>query len=108
LTAAEEEPDLILLTETWCGPQISNAELTVAGYQLEFDLRRDRTDTTAGIGGGLLVYSKIGTVLNSTNRFANSKFNQFVEFELIAEHPTKIILVYRPPNSGQENILELC
>jgi hypothetical protein len=108
VTAAEEEQDLILLTQTWCGPHISNAELTVAGYQLEFDLRRDRSDTTAGIGGGLIVYSKIGLVLNSTNRFNNSKFNQFVEFEIVSESPAKFILVYRPPNSGPENIVELC
>jgi hypothetical protein len=108
VTADEEDPDLILLNETWCGPHIMNAELTIPGYQLETDLRRDRADTAAGIGGGLLVYNKMGTVLRTTDRFKNSKFNQFVEFELVAESPIKFILIYRPPNSGPDNIAELC
>jgi hypothetical protein len=108
VTAALEEPDVILLTETWCGPHISNAELTIPGYQLETDMRRDRADTTAGIGGGLLVYSKMGTVLRPTDRFKGNNFNQFIEFELAAESPTKFILLYRPPNSGAENIVQLC
>jgi hypothetical protein len=87
---------------------MTNAELTVAGYQIETDLRRDRTDTTAGIGGGLLVYSKLGITLRPTNKFKNNKFNQFIEFEILAESPLKMLLVYRPPNSGPENIQELC
>jgi hypothetical protein len=108
VTAAEEEPDLILLTETWCGPNTTNAELSIAGYQLETDLRRDRTDTAAGIGGGLIVYSKCGTTLRKTDRFKDNDFNQFVEFELIAEKPINFIVIYRPPNSGNENIAKLC
>jgi hypothetical protein len=108
VTAADEQPDLILLTETWCGPHITNAELTVAGYQIETELRRDRTDTTAGIGGGLLVYSKLGIKLRPTNKFKDSTFNQFIEFEIIAEKPIKMLLVYRPPSSGPDNIQELC
>jgi hypothetical protein len=86
---------------------MTNAELNVAGYQLA-DLRRDRTDTAAGIGGGLLVYSKCGTVLRKTNRFKDNKFNQFIEFELVAAKPIHFIVLYRPPNSGHENIRELC
>jgi hypothetical protein len=108
VTVAEEAPDLIFISETWCGPHITNAELTVAGYQLESELRRDRADTTAGIGGGLLVYSKIGTVLRPTNRFKEINFNQFIEFELVAESPVNFVILYRPPNSGQDNVLELC
>ena len=52
------EPDIILLTETWCNSTITNASLTLENYNLESDLRHDRNDTTAGIGGGLLVYSR--------------------------------------------------
>ena len=40
--AAEEDPDFILLTETWCNVTINNAALSIPGYQLETDLRRDR------------------------------------------------------------------
>jgi hypothetical protein len=69
VTAEVENPDLILLTETWCGPHITNAELGLPGYQLETDSRRDRTDTAAGIGGGLLVYCKNGVTLRKTERY---------------------------------------
>jgi hypothetical protein len=33
------EPDLILLTETWCNSTIPDAFLTLEGYRLETDLR---------------------------------------------------------------------
>jgi hypothetical protein len=108
VTVADEQPDLIFIAETWCGPHITNAELTVAGYQLDAELRRDRADTTSGIGGGLLVYCKTGITLKPTSRFKESKFNQFVEFAIVAESPLNFIVLYRPPNSGHENLQELC
>ena len=58
--AAEENPDFILLTETWCNDTINNAALSLPGYQLETNLRRDRENTTNGIGVGLLVYTRDG------------------------------------------------
>jgi hypothetical protein len=59
LTAISQdlEPDLILLTETWCNESVSNASLALENYRLETDLRRDRSDAKNGIGGGLLVYA---------------------------------------------------
>ena len=58
--AVDQSPDIILLTETWCNTTITDAALGINGYQLETELRIDRTDTVNGIGGGLLVYSKLG------------------------------------------------
>jgi hypothetical protein len=52
------EPDIILLTESWCNSTTTDAALALEGYNLETELRRDRTDTSAGIGGGLLVYTR--------------------------------------------------
>ena len=57
---ADENPDFILLTETWCNGSINNAALVLPGYQLEIELREDRENTVNGIGGGLLVYTKNG------------------------------------------------
>jgi hypothetical protein len=51
-TAAVVEPDLILLTETWCHKDINNAFLSLPGYELMDELRRDRDDTREGRGGG--------------------------------------------------------
>ena len=56
-TVSDMEPDLILITETWCNSDITNAHLCIAGYELQPDLRVDGEDTKGGRGGGLLVYS---------------------------------------------------
>jgi hypothetical protein len=41
----ELEPDVILLTETWCNDSVSNAALALENYKLETELRKDRCDT---------------------------------------------------------------
>jgi hypothetical protein len=106
--AATEEPDLILLTESWCNVEIGNGELEIYGYQLEIDCRRDRVDTTNGIGGGLLAYTKTGLAIRTIRKFDDNKFNQFCAFKLLTMNPLNIILIYRPPNSGIANTEELC
>jgi hypothetical protein len=52
------DPDLILVMESWCNEQITDAFLTFPGYELLQDLRKDRYNTDIGRGGGLLVYAK--------------------------------------------------
>ena len=49
--AVDLNPDIILLTETWCNQSVSDATLTIPNYHLETELRRDREDTTNGVGG---------------------------------------------------------
>ena len=58
--AVDQCPDIILLTETWCNANMLDLALAIPGYQSETDLRTDMRDTTNGLGGGLLVYSKLG------------------------------------------------
>ena len=107
--AVEHSPDLILLTETWCNTSISDANLAIPGYQLETELRRDRTDTTNGIGGGLLVYTKAGLKILPSDKFRTREFNQFCCFSIQTKgEPLTIILVYRPPGASQENTYRLC
>ena len=36
--AAEKRPDLILITESWCNDDITNAFLAIDGYELVPDL----------------------------------------------------------------------
>ena len=105
--AVDTKPDFILLTETWCNPTITSADLTLPGYQLELELREDREDTANGIGGGLLVYSKNGHKILPTT--IKSEFHQYVSFKIITtENPLNIVLIYRPPSSGKENVQKLC
>ncbi len=69
------EPDLILLTETWCNSTIPDAFLTLEGYRLETDLRRERTDTRNGIGGGLLVYAREELKVLPCDSYSGSVFD---------------------------------
>ena len=64
-TVSDLEPDVVLVTETWCKSEINNAYLGLNGY--EPDLRLDRSDTDRGRGGRLLVYTKIGLQILSCN-----------------------------------------
>lgn len=104
-----EGPDLILISETWCNAEICDAALSIPGYSLETDLRKDRQDTRNGIGGGLLVYSKRGAKLESCPKYESSNFNQFCALSILTnDSPLNIILLYRPPSSGADNMKELC
>ncbi len=74
--AQESEPDIILL----CNKATTNASQAPENYNLECDLRRDRSDTTAGIGGGLLVYSKQELCVLPIDKYDDNKFKQFCAF----------------------------
>ena len=78
-------------------------------YVLEPDMRRDRTDTTNGIGGGLLVYAKQGLRILPYDKFNDNEFNQFSCFKIETnDTPLNIVLVYRPPSSNIQNSEHLC
>ena len=104
------EPDVVLVSETWCNSDITMAMLNIKGYSIDPDLRKDRNDTSNGIGGGLLVYAKEG-LLVKPKAIANN-FNMYSQFEILNKGDSKnsltITLVYKPPNSSGENIKELC
>ena len=107
--AAEENPDFILLTETWCNDTINNAALSLPGYQLETDLRKDRENTSNGIGGGLLVYTRDGIKVTTCKQLENYKLLQYCAFSIITDNePVNMVLVYRPPNSDKCDTDELC
>jgi hypothetical protein len=97
-----------MICEAWTNTEITNAELSIEGYNLEVELRRDREDTLNGIGGGLIIYTKKGLVIRKNSKFDSIKFNQFCALTIMAKDPLHILLVYRPPNSGTQNTNELC
>ena len=103
----DKMPDLILLCETWCNTEVCNATLTITGFELVEDLRRDREDTRNGIGGGLVVYVRQGLKILSCD--TTNKFNQYCKMLLESGGEKYFIyLVYRPPTSGNENLDLLC
>ena len=98
--ASDEKSDLILLTETWCSDHISDAFLTIPGYELH--IRKDRLNTDKGRWGGLLVYAKTGIPILAND--ALSEFSQYCSFKV---HDLSVFLIYRSPTSSMENIREL-
>ena len=98
---SEMEPDLILITETCCNNDITNGFLSVAGYELQPDLRVDREDTNGGRGGGLLVYSKCGLQILKLD--SGSLFKQHCKF-LVNDI---IFYIYWSPSSPASNLTKL-
>ena len=52
--AANKNPDIIIITETWTNDAIGNDYLHLNGYIII--VRKDRTDTGGGRGGGIIAY----------------------------------------------------
>ena len=97
---SELQPDMVLLTETWTNQTIENSILKIDGYELI--MRKDRTDTAGGRGGGLLAYVKKG--VNAWELTIESDFCQVGGVGLRGQGKvTNLYLVYRSPNSTNEN-----
>lgn len=106
-TVCDVKPDLILITESWCNSNVSDNVLKLCNYDLNCELRKDRNDTSNGIGGGLLVYARKGLVILPCDKTSN--FNQYVSFNVMTDNEKlTIFLIYRPPSSNYDNLNELC
>jgi hypothetical protein len=95
------DPDLILVTESWCSEQITDAFLSFPGYELIKDLRKDRYDTDRGRGGGLLVYAKKTLAVNVLPSDNNGDKFQYCKFKV---SDVVFYLIYRSPSGGADSI----
>ena len=97
---ADLNPDIILVTETWCSKDITDAYLSIPGYELRTELRQDREGTR---GGGLVTYAKHGIpVLKIDKTAEHFQLCSFLVFDIT------ISLLYRPPSAPADSITELC
>ena len=102
----EIKPDIILITETWLNSSINNAAVSLRGFEIIPDLRQDREDTAAGIGGGLIVYVRDGVQAIPVQ--TNSNFRQHCSFTISTQGGKMTFYqIYRPPSTGRENMDEL-
>ncbi len=100
--ASDINPDIILVTESWCNESISDAYLSIQGYELKSELRLDRSDTGAGRGGGLIVYAKKElSVLKLDQTARHSQICKFLVSDMA------FYLVYRSPSAPADSITEL-
>jgi hypothetical protein len=100
--ASTLQPDIILISVSWCNSDISDAHLSVDGYEVQPDLRVDRQDTAQGRGGGLLFYVRNGLKVLTCDR--NISFHQYCKFSVA---DITLYLIYRSPNAPAQSILEL-
>ena len=100
------KPDVIIGSETWLKPDISDSEIFPPGYHV---YRKDRAD---GYGGVLL---GISTSLNS-NKIEIETEGEFVAAKVLgSKHAIIFAAAYRPPRSDQtymdtvnQNLSTLC
>ena len=106
-TTCDLKPDIICICESWCHPDINNSFLSIPGYKVIEELRKDRSDTERGIGGGLLVYVRDGlTVFTSSDN--NIDFIQYCKFQVkLKSEILNACLIYRSPNFSPANNDEL-
>ena len=90
------------MTETWCSDDVTNAFLSLDGYELIPELRMDRTDTERGRGGGLIVYAKCGIPVLKIDKKV-----LFLQLACFKVSDVTFNLVYRSPNAPIDSIAEL-
>ena len=106
-TVDKQDPDVIILTETWCNPNITQPFLEIPGNTLDPELRHDRSDTVNGIGGSILIYVRIGLTFLTCDLI--NDFNQHCRFSIKSKNDVlNFTVIYRSPNSNITNTNKLC
>ena len=100
VTAVDLNPDILAITETWTNPTVCNSFLDLPGYKLV--VRKDRSDTTNGRGGGILVYAKSSIVCHEITAPEDIIQVAAIQTKLI-DLNLNIYVIYRSPNSSIEN-----
>jgi hypothetical protein len=100
--ASMMKPDIILVTESWCHGEISNAFLSIDRYEIQPDLKMDREDTAGGRGGGLLVYGKSGLTILKLDK--EVELQQSCVFKV---SDVTFYLIYRSPNAPPQAMAAL-
>ena len=91
--------DFILIAESFCRNDITDAYLALPGYQLV--CRRDGRDTAGGRGRGLLVYARVGIPASQLQLEGEDQVTECCGITIPwgrgGGEELKIVLVYRPP-----------
>ena len=102
---AINNPDLLIVTETWTNEAIADEYLNIDGYDIIE--RKDRNDTLMGRGGGIVVYAKKD--LYAWKVKCDTMFNQCGMIGVKRNNRDLYVLaVYRSPNSTKTNDDNLC
>ena len=90
------KPDVGCITESWTKDEHTKAFLRIDGFRLV--CREDRRDTTAGCGGGLLIWVREDIAAPESKRPEYTAFNQCcaVKLPIKGGKTIELVLVYRP------------
>jgi len=101
IVAAEDNPDIIALTESWTNESVEQCVLAIPDYHPP--VRQDRLDTKDGRGGGVLLYVK--SYITFVEIKPRTSFTNSVWIRITQGNKKKAIIgvVYRSPNSSIEN-----
>ena len=92
IIASDLKPDIILISESWTHKDITKAYLSIQGYELQ--ARKDRSDTIAGRGGGILVYNRSDMIVNEIE--LTTPFNEVMTIKISTDSkPLLFNLIYR-------------
>lgn len=102
------KPDIVGIKETWFNSSIPESEYNLVGFHKP--VRQDRKDTSDGRGGGVLLYISNDLEFEQifppdAELFTNSVW---AEIKQKNGRNVNIGLVYRSPNSCQDNDAMLC
>ena len=87
------DPDLVLGTESWLKPEISNSEVFPPEYTI---FRRDRKSDTKKSGGGVFILARREYICSEIQVDTDCEF-QAVELQLQDQQNVKVCNFYRPP-----------
>ena len=74
ILCVDEQPDFILINETWGYKELDNAFFSIPGFEVVG--RNDRKDTTQGIGGGLIIYGS-SKIIGNVSEFSSHTLDNF-------------------------------
>ena len=96
----DENPDIILVTETWLDCHYENNFIGLGDYNIH---RKDREE---GLGGGVMICIKKHILCNELN-IETDKEVCFIDIKT-SNSSLRIGIVYRPPTMTTENSTNLC
>lgn len=90
------KPDVVCITETWSNDSHNDAFFKLDGYKVVS--RRDRSDTTSGIGGGILTYVRDNLKCPESTLPMYDNFNQCsaIKVPIRGSKFIELVVVYRP------------
>ena len=103
----ESKPDFVVINEVWSNGDFDDVFFKLPGF--EIICRKDRVDTTEGIGGGLLIYTSL-TVTGKVFEFCNEEIESFnqclaIKIPLKGKSDVVLVLLYRPHHIYEDTII---